>query len=53
MDEDESRMVGNYMLVEVIGEGSFSEVSARPRPGPREIRAREKLKPEKKGWRLS
>ena len=29
MDEEESRMVGNYMLVEVIGEGSFSEVSVR------------------------
>jgi len=26
MEEEESRMVGNYMLVEVIGEGSFSEV---------------------------
>jgi len=28
MDEEEDRTVGNYMLLEVIGEGSFSEVKS-------------------------
>ena len=32
MDEEDTREVGDYMLLEVIGEGSFSEVPARP-PG--------------------